>query len=89
MLLGLQTRLDESALPALRGLQVGTSAGILARIDGGRFVAFAAVGSQLPEKIRSAEEPVSKLFACARRLGAWFAMEDPVMLTARWVPIGL
>jgi hypothetical protein len=89
MLLGLQARLDDSALPALRGLQVGTSAGILARVDGGRFLGFAAVGSQLPEKIRSAAEPVSKLFACGRRLGAWFAKEDPMMLTARWVPIEL
>jgi hypothetical protein len=87
MLFGLQTRLDDSALPALRGLQVGTSAGILTQVDGGRFFGFAAVGSQLPKEIRSAAEPVAKLFASARRLGAWFAVEDPVMLMARWVPI--
>jgi hypothetical protein len=89
MLFGLQRRLDESALPALSGLQVGTSAGILARVDGDRFVGFTAVGTLLPKEIRSAPEPITRLFASARRLGAWFAAEDPAPLIAKWIPIEL
>ena len=89
MLVGLQTRLDENALPALKGLQVASAARILTRVEGSRFLAFAAAGTQLPPNLRDAAEPVSKLFACARRLGAWFATEDPLRLMARWIHIEL
>ncbi|MDX2258784.1 MAG: three component ABC system middle component [Hyphomicrobiaceae bacterium] len=89
MLFGLQRRLDDNALPALEGLQVGCAAGLLMRVEGGRFPGFAAAGTQLPLSLRDAAMPVAKLFACARRLGAWYAAEDPLRLTARWVHIEL
>lgn len=89
MLFGLQARLNDNALPALKGLQVGSSAGILMRVDGRSFPSFAACGTQLPPSLKDSAEPVSRLFACARRLGAWFAIDDPLQLTARWVHIEL
>jgi Family of unknown function (DUF6521) len=89
MLFGLQARLADTALPALKGLQVGSAAGILMRVEGSRFPGFAAAGTQLPASLRDGAAPVSRLFACARRLGAWFAIEDPLRLMATWVHIEL
>jgi ABC-three component (ABC-3C) system Middle Component 3 len=89
MLFGFQTRLSDTALPALNGLQVGSAAGILRRVEGRRLPGFAAVGTRLPANLRDGAEPVARLFACARRLGAWFAIEDPLRLTATWVNIEL
>lgn len=83
ILAGLQHRIDAHALDALKGLQVACAARLLKRIDGRRFASFQALGARLPPDIRDDAESVSQIFACAKRLGAWFVTEEIVSLTAR------
>ncbi|WP_334151308.1 three component ABC system middle component [Hyphomicrobium sp.] len=88
ILAGLQYRIDFYALDALKGLQVACSARLLERVDGRRFAGYRALGSRLPLDIRDDAESVSQIFACVRRLGAWFAAEDIASLATR-LRIGL
>lgn len=83
MLAGLQFRLDEYALDALKGLQVACAARILERTEGSRFPAFRAVGVTLPSDIREDAASVGPIFASVRRFGRWFASEDITILAAR------
>lgn len=72
---GLQGRIENYSLAALRALQVGSNAGILRREGGEGFPTFRAYGADLPRPIRQGEASVPDIFNCAKRLGAWFAAE--------------
>lgn len=77
---GLQGRIEEYSLLALKALQVGTAAGILQREGGQGFPSFRATGADLPKPIRDGEASVPDIFSCAKRLGAWFAAEKITLL---------
>lgn len=73
---GLQARMMEHTLVALKALQLGSASSLLQREGGEGFPTFRASGPDLPLAIRQGEESVSAIFNCARRLGAWFAAEN-------------
>lgn len=77
---GLQRRMEEHAIVALKALQVGCAVCLLQREGGQGFPAFRARGSDLPKPIRGDGASVRDVFNCARRLGAWFATDELAVL---------
>jgi hypothetical protein len=73
---GLQARVETTLRPALVALQVGTACGILLREGGPGFPAFRAIGNDLPKGIREMDGQSADVLASAKRLGAWFSLED-------------
>ncbi|MET4455560.1 three component ABC system middle component [Bradyrhizobium sp. RT3b] len=72
---GLQGRMEEHSLGALRALQVGAASGLIQREGGDGFPTFRAEGSDLPRALRDATAGVTDMLNGAKRLGAWFASE--------------
>jgi hypothetical protein len=72
---GLQARMEQYSLAALKALQVGATSGILQREGGEGFPTFRACGPNLPKAVRHGEASVPDIFNCAKRLGTWFAAE--------------
>jgi hypothetical protein len=77
---GLQGRIEEHSISALRALQVGTASGLLQREGGDGFPTFRAEGSDLPRALRDTSAGVADMLNAAKRLGAWFASEQIEML---------
>ena len=86
ILAGLQGRVGQYHLAALKALQLGVSSGLLLRDGGYGFPAFRAVGGDLPKALREAQVDCADIFAGAKRLGAWFAME-PIEVLSRQLNI--
>lgn len=80
MVAGLQERIEEHSLGALKALHMGVMAGILCRGSGDGLPAFHACGKDLPAPIRHGDASVSDIFGCAKRFGAWFARENIYVL---------
>lgn len=78
---GLQGRIEQCAPPALLALHVGAATGIFCREGGDGFPSFRALGHDLPKPVRDGDAIVMDTFGAARRLGAWFAMDDLLSLT--------
>jgi len=73
---GLQGRVEQYHPAGLLALHVGAAAGILSREGGDGFPIFRAQGNDLPKDIRDGTAAVVDIFSAARRLGAWFAMDE-------------
>lgn len=72
---GLQQRLEARAPNTLAALQLATSSALLLREGGPGFPSYRAIDGALPPKLRHSEGGVTHIYAAARRLGAFFAVE--------------
>ncbi|MDC7682190.1 DUF6521 family protein [Asticcacaulis sp. BYS171W] len=77
LIVGLQGRVEMNSRFALMGVQLGVNVALLQRDGGLGFPTFRAIGGvDLPAELRSQEVSSAALIGAAKRLGAWFALEE-------------